>query len=178
MNHLVVLRGNSASGKTTLAEGLQRALGRGTANIGQDHLRRVILREHDVPDGDNIELIAHTVRYCLSLAYHVIVEGIFYSPHYGAMLRRLLDDHDGPCHVLYLDVPLEETIRRHRDKAMADVPEDKLREWFNPADLLGVPGEVVIDGRADQETVLAAALAEIGQIAAPRSASQHPARFL
>ncbi|MGD7789618.1 zeta toxin family protein [Propionibacteriaceae bacterium Y1700] len=49
MPHLVIIRGNSASGKTTAARSLQLALGRGTANIGQDHFRRVVLREHDVP---------------------------------------------------------------------------------------------------------------------------------
>src|SRR6476620_4897495 len=50
--HLIVLRGNAASGKCTLAAALQRGLGPGTANIEQDHFRRVILREHDVPDGE------------------------------------------------------------------------------------------------------------------------------
>lgn len=54
--HLVVIRGNSGSGKTALARDLQLAMGRGTANIGQDYVRRVILREHDRPGGNNIGL--------------------------------------------------------------------------------------------------------------------------
>lgn len=66
---LIVVRGNSASGKSTLAAALQRAIGRGVANIGQDHFRRVVLREHDVADADNIGLIVHTVQYCLSIGY-------------------------------------------------------------------------------------------------------------
>ena len=72
---LIVLRGNSATGKSTLASALQRALGPGTAHVGQDHFRRVVLREHDVPNADNIGLIAHNVRYCTALGYHVILEG-------------------------------------------------------------------------------------------------------
>lgn len=74
--HLIVIRGNSGAGKTTLARWLQLAMGRGTANIGQDHFRRVVLREHDLPDADNIGLIAQRARHCLAIGYHVILEGI------------------------------------------------------------------------------------------------------
>ncbi len=94
--HLILIRGNSASGKTSLARELQLAMGRGTANIGQDHFRRVILREHDVADGCNIDFIALAVRHCLAIGYHVILEGILFSGHYGDMLRSLLDEHHGP----------------------------------------------------------------------------------
>ena len=114
--HLIVLRGNSASGKTTLAAALQRTWGPGTTNIGQDHLRRVILREHDVPNADNTGLIAHTVRYCASIGNNVIVEGILLAKHYRDMLREVIEEHHGPTHVFYLDVPLEETLRRHRTR--------------------------------------------------------------
>ena len=76
---LVIIRGNSAAGKSTLALELQRALGPDTANIGQDHLRRVILREHSVADGDNIGFIAASVRYCLGIGYTMILEGILYA---------------------------------------------------------------------------------------------------
>ena len=110
---LVILRGNSASGKTTLAASVQRAWGPGTANIGQDHLRRTVLREHDVPHGDKIGLIDHTVRYCLGIGYNVILEGILVADHYAPMLRRLIADHDGLAFVVYLDVPLDETLKRH-----------------------------------------------------------------
>lgn len=142
---LIVLRGNSASGKTTLARELQVTMGRGTANIGQDHFRRVVLREHDVPEADNIELIAATARHCLAAGYHVILEGIFFSGHYGNMLRSLLKAHRGPTHAIYVDVPLEETLRRHRSRPLAtEVSDEKLSEWYLASDLLGVPGETVL----------------------------------
>ena len=54
---LVVLRGNSGSGKSTTARTLRERLGRGTAWVEQDHLRRILLRERDVPGGVNIGLI-------------------------------------------------------------------------------------------------------------------------
>lgn len=163
--HLILLRGNSASGKTTLASRLQRHMGRGTANIGQDHFRRVVLREHDVTGGDNIELIRRTARFCLSIDYHVILEGIFAEDHYGPMLRELVDGHAGPVHVFYLDASLEETLRRHEGRAMrAEVPPEALRRWWRPADVLGVPGEIVVDTSGEQDAVLAQLVEVIGPV--------------
>ncbi|MFT4108956.1 AAA family ATPase [Propionicimonas sp.] len=163
--HLVILRGNSASGKTTLARELQLAMGRGTANIGQDHLRRVVLREHDRPDADNIGLIENTVRYCLGIGYHVILEGILRAGHYAPMLRRLLGEHSGPRHVFYLDVPLTETLRRHAGRPLAaEVTDTQLRQWHLPGDVLGVPGEVVLGGHLGPAEALDALRQQIGPV--------------
>ena len=173
----MILRGNSAAGKTTLAQALQRALGRGTANIGQDHFRRVVLREHDVPGGDNIGLIATTAQYCLGIGYHVILEGILFSVHYGAMLRRLIDAHQGPSHVFYLDVPLEETLKRHEGRALrGSVTPEEFRSWYVPSDQLGTPGEVILDGTACLEETLRILCAQIGTL--PPRAEHDGARFL
>lgn len=163
--HLVVLRGNAASGKTTLAAELQRAMGPATANVGQDHLRRVVLREHEVAGGDNIGLIDQTVRHCLGLGYHVVLEGMLRSAHYGAMLGSLVADHAGPTHVLYLDVALDETLRRHATREMAaHVSPERLRGWYLDDDRLGLPGEVVLDGRRPLEETLAAVLELVGPL--------------
>ena len=175
--HLIVLRGNAASGKSTLAAALQRALGPGTANIEQDHFRRVILREHDVPDGENIGLIAHTVRYCASIGNNVIVEGILVAKHYRDMLREILTEHHGPTHVFYLDVPLEETLRRHATRPLgAEVSADKLREWYVQSDSLGIPGEVVLDGTADLEVTLKVILHRVGDV--PTKEDKDRGRYL
>ena len=48
---LVVLRGPSGAGKSTVAAAVRARLRRGVALVQQDVLRRVILREHDVPAG-------------------------------------------------------------------------------------------------------------------------------
>lgn len=169
---LVIIRGNSAAGKSTLAVALQRALGRGTANIEQDHFRRVVLREHDVPNGDNIGLIANAVRYCLGIGYHVILEGILVSDHYGPMLRELVQSHPGQSHVFYLDVPLKEALRRHEGRPLrAEVPPQKLHDWFVPSDLLDVPGEIVLDGRQEVEATLAAMLLSMGQVRGRRQSA-------
>jgi predicted kinase len=176
---LIVIRGNSASGKTTLAGGLQRALGRGTANIGQDHFRRVVLGEHDVPDGDNIELINRTARHCLGIGYHVILEGILVADHYGAMLRGLIEDHPGRSHVFYLEAPLEMTVERHEGRTLrADIDPSKLREWYVPSDVLDVPGELVIDGTATFQNTLRRIRDAIGPVEPRMRDMREQARFI
>jgi adenylylsulfate kinase-like enzyme len=52
---LVIVRGNSASGKSSVAAGL---------------------RERDVPGGANIGLIDLTVRHALEHGFHTVLEGI------------------------------------------------------------------------------------------------------
>ena len=43
MSKLIVLRGNSGSGKTTIAKALQKKLGHNTMLISQDEVRRNML---------------------------------------------------------------------------------------------------------------------------------------
>ncbi|WP_406100423.1 AAA family ATPase [Streptomyces sp. NBC_01013] len=143
---LVLLRGNSASGKSTVAAGIRERFGRGLALVGQDNLRRIVLREHDRPGGANIGLIDTVARYSLDAGYHVVLEGILYADHYGQMLRHLRADHRGHTHCYYLDVPFAETLARHATKPIAgEVSEIHLREWFRPLDLLPGSIETVID---------------------------------
>ncbi|QFR02152.1 kinase [Streptomyces phaeolivaceus] len=142
---LVVLRGNSASGKSSVAAGLRESFGRGLALVGQDNLRRVVLRERDRPGAANIGLIDLTARYALDAGFHVVVEGIMYADRYGAILARLRADHRGATHGYYLDVPLDETLARHSTKPIADVVDaTRLRDWYRPRDLLPGGVETVI----------------------------------
>ncbi|MCI3226657.1 AAA family ATPase [Streptomyces sp. NP-1717] len=142
---LVVLRGNSASGKSTVAAAVRERFGRGLALVGQDNLRRVVLRERDRPGAANIGLIDTVARYSLDAGYHVLVEGILYADHYGPMLAALRADHRGPTHSYYLDIPFEETLTRHAGKPQAgEYGERELRDWYRRLDLLPGGDETVI----------------------------------
>jgi predicted kinase len=163
--HLIVLRGNSSAGKSTLAHRLQHDLGRGTANIGQDHVRRIMLREHDVEGGDNIALLRTITEFCLGIDYHVIIEGILAEDHYGDMLRHLVRHHEGPTHVFYLDVELDESLDRHESRPLrAEVLPEAVRSWYTPQDLLGLPDEIVLDTSTGPDSVHDAARQHIGPV--------------
>ncbi|MFI2207142.1 kinase [Streptomyces sp. NPDC020192] len=116
---LVVLRGNSASGKSSVAAGLRERFGRGLALVGQDNLRRIVLRERDRPGAANIGLIDLTARYALDAGFHVVVEGILYADRYGDMLAALRDWYrprdllpGGIETVIGADSALHETVDR------------------------------------------------------------------
>jgi chloramphenicol 3-O-phosphotransferase len=64
---LVVLRGTSASGRSSVAVGIRDRFGRGLAIVGQDNLRRTVLCERDRPGAANIGLIDTVARYALPL---------------------------------------------------------------------------------------------------------------
>lgn len=138
---LIVLRGNSASGKSTVASAIRDSRGRGIAIVGQDNLRRTVLRERDVPGGAYIGLVDTVARYTLDHGYHTIVEGIFAADRCADMLAALRADHRGRSHYYYLDVPFEETIRRHATKPLAsDYGRAEMSGWYRDHDLL--PGGV------------------------------------
>src|SRR5690606_19755625 len=110
MTTLVVIRGNSASGKSTVAAGLQRRFEHGhCAVIGQDVVRRQIVRERDEPGGWNIELIEHIATLCLARGMVTIVEGILDADRYGAMLHRLADTAGCALHYGF-DLTFDETL--------------------------------------------------------------------
>jgi predicted kinase len=159
---LVVLRGNSGSGKSTVARRLRERLGRGVAWIEQDQLRRILLREHDRPGAVNIGLIDTVTRHTLDAGYHAVLDGIFVTAHYGAMLRRLTVDHRGRTLPVYLDVPFVETVRRHATRPQSqEFTADQMRSWYAAGDLLGVPEELVIGAEPDADAVVRRILDQI-----------------
>ena len=153
---LIIIRGNSGSGKSIVAEKLREKINGKVAVVGQDTLRRLILMEKDsLENTDIIGLLEQTIRYCLDKEYSVIVEGILSKQKYKDTLVRLMDSAPCKSYVFYIDVSLEETLQRHKSKPIADeVTEKQLRSWYQPKNYLEVPGEVIIDESSTlEETV-------------------------
>ena len=159
---LVVLRGNSGSGKTTVARALQRGRDRDTAWVGQDFLRREVLRVRDEKGSPAVDLIDQTVRFALDRGRHVVLDGILGSTTYGAMLRCLRRDHAGRTSAYVWHLPFEETVRRHATKTGADFGEPELRAWFNPAPLVPGLDETVLGPEVSLDEVVARIRAEAG----------------
>jgi predicted kinase len=149
---LVVIRGNSGSGKTTAAHEVRRRYGRGCALVEQDYLRRIVLREHDESEMEPVapRFIADTVRGLLGSGYHVVLEGILHTERYAAPLTRLIAEHPGPSHAYYFDVPFDETVRRNAARGFTAAD---MLGWFAPNDRLGVPGERVLTAPGVEDAV-------------------------
>lgn len=158
---LIVLRGNSGAGKSTVAGGLREAYGRGLAWVSQDLIRRIILTEKDRPGGANIGLIDQVARYSLDHGYHVVLDGILYADRYEQMLAGLDRDHLGLSRVYYLDVSMDESLRRHVGRPQAaDFGPDDMRGWHRPQDLLSAVKEHVIPETSDLRETISLILAE------------------
>jgi predicted kinase len=171
---LIVLRGNSGSGKSTVATALREAYGRGIAWVSQDLIRRIILREKDRPGGVNIGLIDQVARYSLDSGYHVILDGIFYADRYEPMLAALRTDHQGVSRFYYLDVSIEETLCRHLMRPQAaDFGADDMRSWYRARDLLTGVREHVIPETSTLDDTIGLILAET-QLLAHRPGSAVP----
>jgi adenylate kinase family enzyme len=141
---LIIIRGNSGSGKSTVARKLREISSHKIAYVEQDNIRRTILKEKETDDGTNIALITQIVEFALARDYDVILEGILKFHRYGAMLRDLV----ATCpdnHIYYFDIPFEETLKRHAKKPIAkDVSEALLREWYIPQDVTHFTNEIII----------------------------------
>lgn len=143
---LIIIRGNSASGKTRVAHEVRARYGRGIAIVSQDVIRRDILQQRDDPGNPAIGLIDLTARYALNHGYHVIVEGILFSKTHGEMLLNLVRDHSGKSACFYYDLSFDETVKRHATKSQAaEYGPDLMRGWYRQSDLVPDLGEIVLD---------------------------------
>ena len=164
---LVVIRGNSASGKSAVAATIRaRHAARDLAIVSQDTLRRDVLREHDIPGGANISLLKLTARHSANCGFNVIVEGILRTDHYATMLTELISGHPGPVFAYYLDIPFEETLLRHASKPQAaEYGEAEIRAWYRQRDLLPSGIEQVIPASSTLEDTVRRIVADTGQLA-------------
>lgn len=143
-NKLVVLRGNSGSGKSTAAKALRDKSKSKVAIVEQDYIRRFILKEKENEGTDNITLIQQTVEFALDRGYNVILEGILYFPRYGEMLKKLVEQCPNN-YFYYFDVSFNETLKRHATKSNShEFGEKEMREWYKPNQQTGFPSEKII----------------------------------
>ncbi|MBU3195202.1 kinase [Clostridium algidicarnis] len=145
MAKLIILRGNSGSGKTTTGKGLQRKFGHGTMLISQDVVRREMLFVKDGTNPESSQLLLELVIYGKNHCNIVILEGILNSKWYKKLFESLLNKFNNQIFAYYFDIPFEETLNRHHQKPNAyEFGEKELREWWNEKDLLDIITEVCL----------------------------------
>jgi predicted kinase len=152
---LIIIRGNSGSGKTTTAKSLRDHLGNGTLLVSQDTVRREMLKVHDREGNLSIDLIRQIAEYGKDKCEFVIVEGILCKNHYGEMLNNLIRFYNQKTYTYYFNLSFEETVIRHNSSSKKmEFGEDSLRAWWNPKDYLCVDGEMILTNDMSQNGVL------------------------
>ncbi|NNU78131.1 kinase [Clostridium estertheticum] len=142
---LIILRGNSGSGKTTTGKNLQRKFGHGTMLISQDVVRREMLFVKDGPNPEASQLLLELALYGKSHCNIVILEGILNSKWYKNLFENVLVEFRDQIFAYYFNIPFEETLNRHQQKPNAhEFGEKEMKEWWNENDLLDIIPEVLL----------------------------------
>ena len=155
MIKLIILRGNSGRGKTTIAKELQQRFGRNTMIISQDIIRRDMLR---VKDGENtpaLPLMKELLIYGSNHSDIVILEGIMYANWYKSLFELAIQLYGTRVYAYYLDIPFEETLKRHQTKPNCnDFGEEAMRRWWREKDFSDVLDETSITSERDIESIV------------------------
>lgn len=143
---LIILRGNSGSGKSSVARELQHRFGRGTLMIPQDEVRRNFLYARDGMGTRALPLLIYLLEYGRTNSAVTILEGILNAQWYKPLFQRALEIY-GPenIHAYYYDLPFEETLRRHETKPNRfDFGPEDMRRWWKEKDLIElIPEEIL-----------------------------------
>lgn len=137
---LILLRGPSASGKSTIANKLREKLTGNVAVLEFDTFRNEILGLKGDYYPAATEMYISNSKICTENGYSVILDGIFRDDENNSNLKRLIRKVRVECFLFYFDITLEETLERQKTRAK-QIEERKIREWFYKPDALGVDNE-------------------------------------
>lgn len=140
---LVVIRGSSGSGKTTIAKALRERMREPIALVERDYFQRTVLNQTDAgTHPETAALVDEVVRFSLSHGFHVVLDGIMNTLTYGPTLERLYIDYPDRVTFFAFDLEFEETLRRHSTRSLAsEFGETEMRQWFRGWQPLGFLGE-------------------------------------
>lgn len=142
---IIILRGNSGSGKTTAAKALQRKFGRATLLISQDQIRREMLWVKDGPDTKALPFLMELIRYGRENCEVVILEGILYADWYRELFEQIKIEYDRRIYAYYYDIPFEETLDRHKTKPnCCDFGAEEMKQWWKEKDYIGIIPEKIV----------------------------------
>lgn len=145
MAKLVIIRGNSGSGKTTVAKALQQKFGRNTMLISQDMVRREILRVKDGIGTSACPLLVNMLQYGRKNCEVVILEGILDAVWYKELFECAITEYESNIFAYYYDIPFEETLRRHETKPNRhEFGESDMRRWWKEKDFIGIIPEKIL----------------------------------
>lgn len=162
MSTLVIIRGNSGSGKTSLSKELQKHLGRNTLVIPQDTVRRELLWAHDGKDTTALPLLITLLKYgCLHCKF-VILEGILNADWYRPLFESAVDFYGNNIFAYYYDIPFEETLKRHQTKENKFAfGETEMRRWWNEKDFIQIIPEHIFTQKIPLEGAVNIILTDI-----------------
>lgn len=155
MSKLIIIRGNSGSGKTTIAKLLQQKFGHNTMLISQDVVRRDMLKVKDGMDTKALPLMKDLLIYGHNNCDIVILEGILYSDWYKPLFKVALEVFNNNIFAYYYDLDFEETLERHQTKSNKnEFGEEAMRNWWRDKDYISIIPEKILTKGFDIKTTV------------------------
>jgi adenylate kinase family enzyme len=160
-SNLIILRGPSSAGKSTIAQLLHAQVANKTALIDQDYYRHTMFNNlHSDLEAPRYVMFAGVLA-ALEHGYDVILEGFMGMGKYGSYFDELLAQHPDNNYFFYFDVSFEESLRRHAGRSKdASLTEAKMRELYKRSGPFGYPGEVIIGQDCSAEQACARIISE------------------
>ena len=145
-NTVVILRGPSGVGKSTISRHIQEKLGANWTVIDVDKLKHYMpLKEGKTNRGERTEIAHDVSRYfakrMYEKGYDVILEEMYRQEHNDALVDFLKTNSMRYLKV-FLSAPIEDLIRRSREREK-DVPEEETRRFY--AETQPLQDDFVID---------------------------------
>ena len=153
MGKLIILRGNSGSGKTTVAKELQKKFGYNTMLISHDEIRRNKLWVKDGIDTKALPLMIELLKYGYEHSDIVILEGIMYDEWYNPLFKVANELYGSNVYAYYFDLSFEETVRRHNTRNR-EFGEKDMRRWWREKDFSSVLREQAITCEMDTDSIV------------------------
>lgn len=131
MANLIILRGPSASGKSTVATLLKKTLKGKVAVFDFDIFRKNFLGLQGDYYPVAAKMLMDTALTALEAGYEVIIDGFYRMEMFPDLLPNLIKKHPDNNYMFYFDVSLDATIERHSNREKSDdFGEKELREWY------------------------------------------------
>ncbi|BDR56422.1 AAA family ATPase [Xylocopilactobacillus apis] len=136
MTKLIIIRGNSGSGKTTTADALKKSFSNSTLLINQDLIRKQLLDEPDISHNLSISLMDQLLIWGEENVKQIILEGILKTSVYGEWIKKVQANYGKKVTTCYFNLTFDECIKRNKTKKESFALE-QMKRWWIEDDLIG-----------------------------------------
>lgn len=168
MTKIIIFRGNSGSGKSTITKNLESCLNKKVLVLEQDLFRHEFIHIPANKDGDKeindltIEMILLILKWANNKFDYIIFDGIFSNNRYTVMFEEVVKMFKD-IYAYYFDLPFEETAKRHLTRAKSKLfTVEEMRSWLKPNNKSTVLNETILTQDMTIEQILDIVLADLG----------------
>src|SRR5215471_20662056 len=144
MTKLIIIRGPSGVGKSTVAKALMKRTKRPTVLVDLDHYRFSFVNPPNHDHDLEYEMSGSDALIGLKLGFDVLFDGNFTATAHDPFLEKLFSAHPEENYLFYLDASLNETLKRHATKSHPRISPDEMKEVYQYASPTGHEKEVII----------------------------------